>query len=281
MLRQRLLIALLLLVPGVLSIFVGGLWYFAVLLLFFLIGAAEYAQMMQKAGHRPAVPLVVAGVLVLAVAQSAPILWPAITAWSAEISGGALVVMLVAASLWHVVDYERGAPASGTDWAVTRGGIVYLGWMSGYFMQLRALPDGLWWTFIVLPSIWLCDTGAYVAGKRWGRHLMAPRLSPKKTWEGFWGGLVWGTVCGALFGFITSFNAGPESSVGWLSGAVIGLVASLAGVLGDLGISMLKRETGIKDTSQLLGAHGGLLDRIDSWLIAGPLAYFVILVFFR
>jgi phosphatidate cytidylyltransferase len=76
-------------------------------------------------------------------------------------------------------------------------------------------------------------------------------------------------------------SAGEGSQVTWLSGAIVGLAASITGVLGDLGISMLKRETGIKDTSNLLGAHGGLLDRIDSWLIAGPVCYFVIVILFN
>ncbi|HLF03164.1 MAG TPA: CDP-archaeol synthase, partial [Anaerolineales bacterium] len=127
----------------------------------------------------------------------------------------------------------------------------------------------------------LADSGAYVAGKRWGRHLLAPRLSPKKTWEGLVGGLLAGALSGVLFGGLGSLVVPPESDVSALSGGIIGLVVAVTGVLGDLGISMMKRQAGIKDTSHLLGAHGGLLDRIDSWIIAGPIAYFVIVVFFH
>ena len=281
MLRQRIAIALLLLVPGFLSMYLGGVWYFGVLMLCFTIASVEYAQMMQQGGHRPAIPLVVVGVVALALAQCAPILWPSLLAWPESLSSWVLMLMLTAVTIWHVLDYERGAPASATDWAISIAGIVYLGWVSGYFMLLRALPDGLFWTFIVLPSIWLSDSGAYITGKRWGKALLAPRLSPHKTWAGFWGGIFSGTVFGALFGLILSFFAGPESPVTWLSGGVGGLMASLAGVLGDLGISMLKRESGLKDTSNLLGPHGGLLDRVDSWLIAGPVCYLLILLLFR
>jgi phosphatidate cytidylyltransferase len=281
MLRQRLLVVVLLLPPGLLSIILGGWWYFAVLMLFFTLAAFEYAQMMQKGGHRPALPLVVGSVVVLALTQCLPLLFPAIEAPPEWLGSGALVLALAMVTLWHSVDYERGAPNAATDWTVSIAGIVYLGWMSGYFMFLRALTDGLYWTLIVLGTIWLADSGAYVFGKRWGKTLMAPRLSPKKTWAGFWGGIASGIAFGALFGWILGISAGAGTQVTWLSGAVVGLTASVTGVLGDLGISMLKRETGIKDTSNLLGAHGGLLDRIDSWLIAGPVCYFVIVILFN
>ncbi|MBM4423527.1 MAG: CDP-archaeol synthase [Chloroflexi bacterium] len=281
MLRQRIIVTLLLLPPGITCIFLGGVWYFAFLLTFFLLAAYEYAQMMQKGGYRPAAPIIVGGVFVLALAHSAPTFWPQLESRAGLIAGGALVALLAAASLWHTIDYELGAPASATDWAITIAGFVYLGWMGGYIMLLRALPDGLSWTMMVFPAIWLSDSGAYVVGKRFGKTQMTRRLSPKKTWEGFVGGLVWGAVFGALFGWFGSFRAGPESSAGFVSGGAVGLVVSVAGVLGDLGISMLKRQIGIKDTSNLLGPHGGLLDRIDSWIIAAPIAYFVIITFFQ
>ena len=131
MLRQRLIVALLMLVPGILCIYLGGFWYFAVLLLFFIPAAYEYTQMMQKTGCRPAGPLIVGGAALLASVQSAPALWPALESRAGLLSGSALVFLLVAATTWHLIDFERGAPASGTDWAITVAGIVYLGWTSG------------------------------------------------------------------------------------------------------------------------------------------------------
>ena len=282
MLRQRLIISLLILPPGLICMYLGGGLYFAVFVVFFAIAAYEYVQMMRVGGLRPALPLVVGGVLALSIAQTLPIFWPASEPRLWLISGGALMALLIVATTWHLVDYERGAaPAAGADWAVTIAGLVYLGWGGGYFIYMRELPDGLWWTFIALPAIWLADSGAYVAGKRWGKHLMTPRLSPKKTWEGLVGGLLTGALSGASFGWLGSLVVPPESYVSALSGAVVGFVVATTGVLGDLGISMLKRQAGIKDTSNLLGAHGGLLDRIDSWIIAGPVAYFVIVLFFQ
>ena len=281
MLRQRLIVALLLLPPGIFCIFLGGGWYFGLLLCFFLPAAYEYAQIMRKGGHRPALPLIVGGTFLLALAQSAPTLWPALEPRAALLSGGTLVILLVAVTTWHLIDFERGAPASGADWAITIAGMVYLGWMGGYFTLVRALPAGLSWTMIILPAIWFSDSGAYTIGSRLGKTRMSPRLSPKKTWEGFVGGIVWGVFFGAIFGALGSVRAGPESAVGFRSGAIIGLFVSLVGTLGDLGISMLKRQVGVKDSSNLLGAHGGLLDRIDSWIVAMPLSYFFIQLFFR
>jgi len=279
-LRQRLLIATLILPPGLLCIWIGGWLFLIVVLIFFLPAAFEYTQMMRKAGHRPALLVVLGGVLTLVLAQSIPVLLVGFQPSAALVTGGALTLMLTLALTWHLVDYERGAATAGTDWAITVAGMVYLGWMAGYAMLIRALPDGRQWMFIVLGCIWLADTGAYVVGKRWGRRPLAPRLSPKKTWEGFVGGLLWAMGFGMLFGAIGSMSAPQGSAVGIGSGAVIGFMMGLAGTLGDLGISMFKRQVGLKDTSNVLGAHGGILDRIDSWIVAMPLAYFAIRLFF-
>lgn len=280
-LRQRLIIALLIVPPGLLCIILGGIFYWLVMLGIVGLAAYEYVDMLQKSGARPARALTIGGALVLALVQSLNIILPNLSGYSTVIIGLTLVLIIVGTLLWHVVDFERGAPNAGTDWAVTIGGIMYMGWLCGYFIPLReTLPDGMAWTLVVLPAIWLSDTGAYVAGRAWGRHPMSPRLSPNKTWEGFVGGLIGGMFFGALFAGLLSLR-NPGGTVNLFSGAVVGFMSALGGVLGDLSISMFKRQVGIKDTSNLLGAHGGLLDRIDSWLIGGPIAYFVILLFFN
>lgn len=279
-LRQRLLITMLILPPGLLCIWVGGWLFLIVIYLFFLTAAYEYVQMMRKAGYRPALLIVLSGVVVLVLAHSIPALIRELQPLAPLLSGGVLMLMLAAAITWHLVDYERGAPSAGTDWAITVAGMVYLGWAAGYGALLRALPDGRLWTFIALGCIWLADTGAYIVGKRWGRHPLAPRLSPKKTWEGFVGGVVWAMGFGALFGAIGSVAAPSGSAIGVGSGSLIGLFMGLMGTIGDLGISMIKRQVGVKDTGNVLGAHGGILDRIDSWIVALPLAYFAVTLFF-
>jgi phosphatidate cytidylyltransferase len=122
----------------------------------------------------------------------------------------------------------------------------------------------------------MADSGAYIIGKRWGRHMLSPRLSPKKTWEGYWGGVAAGTLGGALFAYLWSFLGSP---VRLLEGAGLGLILALLTIFGDLGESMFKRQVGVKDSGTILPGHGGVFDRIDSWLWAAVIAYYIIHIF--
>ena len=201
MLRQRLLVTLVLLPLGMAAIFLGG-WYFTALMAVFLgLAAWEYAQLFRVGGLQPANVLVVGGVLLLLLGRmldgfdSAP--------WI-------LSLLILLSMAWHLVAYERGRDQSGTDLAVTLGGILYLGWIGGYFISLRSLPDGQWWVLMVLPAVWFADSGAYFIGRAWGRHKLSPRLSPKKTWEGYLGGIVSGVILTALFAAIWRLGAGPR-----------------------------------------------------------------------
>lgn len=132
------------------------------------------------------------------------------------------------------------------------------------FIQLRA--SGAEWLLYVLLLVWLADIGAYFAGRRFGRHKLAPRVSPGKSWEGVYGGLV-ATASLALVSSI--WLTSDAGQVAWL--VVTTLLVTLVSVLGDLFESMLKRLRNIKDSSQLLPGHGGILDRIDSLTAAVPL----------
>jgi phosphatidate cytidylyltransferase len=217
-------------------------------------------------------PLVLAGVLLFIAAEQFPALNP---------SGALLALLILAPLTWHLVDYERGTATAGVDFAVTVGGIFYLGGLGRYFVALRSLPDGLWWLVATLTSMWMADTGAYAVGRLVGRHRMAPRLSPKKTWEGYVGSVLGGGLCGGLLSVAWGLGAGPASLLNWQTGAVLGLLVGALGPIGDLGVSMLKRQIGVKDTGSLLAGHGGALDRIDSWLVAVTLGYYYVLLLTR
>jgi len=141
-------------------------------------------------------------------------------------------------------------------------------------ISLRSLPDGKWWFLVVMPSVWIADSGAFFIGRRFGKHTMAPRLSPKKTWEGYFGGIFCGTAGVILLSLVWSI-AFPAITAG--KAAVIGLVMSVVTPLGDLGVSMLKRQFHLKDTGKLLPGHGGALDRIDSWVWGAILGYYLVL----
>lgn len=133
---------------------------------------------------------------------------------------------------------------------------------------------GAWWLLYVMLLVWGADSGAYMFGKLFGKHKLAPKVSPGKTWEGLIGGLVTSALISWLFGRYAPLNVVPATLL------ICSVIAALASVLGDLTESMFKREAGIKDSGHLIPGHGGILDRIDSLTAAVPVfACLMLLVF--
>lgn len=265
MLRDRIAVALLLL-PVVLWVVGLGGWVLALAVALVLgLCAVEHVLIFRRVGQRASMPVVVGGVVALSLTRAAS---------GFDHAPLVLALLCLLAMTWHLVDYERGAPASGTDFALTLGGTLYLGWIGSYLISLRNLPEGEWWFLTALPSVWLADSAAYSVGRRFGRHRLAPRLSPKKTWEGYLAGVAAGAVSGLLLGCLWRLGAGADSTLGAWTGLVTGLALSILAPLGDLGISMIKRQIQVKDSGHLLPGHGGALDRVDSWLWAGVLGYY-------
>jgi phosphatidate cytidylyltransferase len=269
---KRLLVTITLLPVGLVLILLGG-WALALFVaLIALLASREYVQMMRVGGYRPAGVLVMLGCTAVVLAR----------AWDGFASTPLLLSLLVLAAMTsHLVDYERGRDLAGTDFGVSLGGLFYIGFIGAYLISLRNLPEGQWWFLVALPSIWAADSGAYVVGSRFGKHKLSPRLSPKKTWEGYLGGIVAGTLAGALLPLLLGLFAGPDSAVTPVRGLVLGFILAVLTILGDLGESMFKRQVGMKDSGNLLPGHGGAFDRIDSWLWAGVISYYVIFWFFN
>lgn len=134
---------------------------------------------------------------------------------------------------------------------------------------------GAWWLLYVMFLVWGADSGAFMFGKLFGKHKLAPKVSPGKTWEGFFGGL----LTSALLSWLFSVSAPLDIPLGTL--LLCSIVAALASVLGDLTESMFKREAGIKDSGSLIPGHGGILDRIDSLTAAVPVFACLLLLVFR
>lgn len=155
---------------------------------------------------------------------------------------------------------------------------LYVPFMLGYLVLLRYTPDatqGFWTLLLPIFASFSTDVGAYFAGKRFGRHKLAPSISPGKTVEGSIGGIIAGFI-GLLLVAAVANAAVPFR---WLELLAVSLLLSLAAQLGDLTESMLKRYCGVKDSGSFLPGHGGLLDRMDSLLFSVPLTYFLLRIF--
>ncbi len=158
-----------------------------------------------------------------------------------------------------------GEPAELMDRILKRGwGLVYLGGTFCAILIMAAQEHGRVLVLFAVGTVVAADSGAYFAGHLWGKHHMAPRLSPGKTWEGLAGGLVLAAVLGAVLA-----DLGLPDTTAW-AGALLGMVMGLVSVVGDLLESGLKRAAGAKDSGWVLPGHGGLLDRVDGILAAAP-----------
>lgn len=260
-------IVILLLLPLVFWIIAAGGWFFIIAIMLVLgLAASELATLFRKQGFRPAGPLIVSGVAMIALAQ----------VWDdgpRQIIIPALILLVLS---WHLVDYQRGTENSGTDLMVSLGGLLYVGIIGSYMISLRMLPDGEWWFLTILPAVWMADAFAYMFGRRYGKHSMASRLSPKKTWEGYIAGIVGGVLGGALFAALWRISASPESAINPMNGMILGAIVAIVTPLGDLAVSMVKRQFNEKDSGQLLPGHGGVLDRIDTWIWGAAIGYFYV-----
>lgn len=183
---------------------------------------------------------------------------------------------LLAAGGWWLLalGFVLTYPQSAEAWAnvparATLGFVVLISMWVG-FMYLKTQPHSNWLILYLMCVIWGADTGAYFAGKTWGKAKLAPKVSPGKSWAGFWGGLATSMLVAAVFAYLWHNNIQALSSAAIAKLIVVTAITMLASVLGDLSESMLKRQRGIKDSSNLLPGHGGVLDRIDSMAAAVP-----------
>jgi phosphatidate cytidylyltransferase len=198
-----------------------------------------------------------------------------------------IITLVIVVSLVVELAYPQQS-GSLPSWGLTLAGAFYIAWLLSHFILLRSLSmpalhesiftplgmqPGVAWIYYVCAITWLQDTSAYFVGRQFGRHKLAPILSPKKTWEGAAGGMIGailtGIVCVWLLGLpITLFQ-----------GALLGVVGGVVGPLGDLSESLIKRQVGLKDAGTLIPGHGGILDRADSLLFTVPILYYLIRLF--
>ncbi len=167
--------------------------------------------------------------------------------------------------------WVKGYPGSAVFWRtkLMRNLMGFLvlapAWMAAVY--LVSFPRGGALVVVMVLVVAAADIGAYFSGRAWGRHKLAEVVSPKKTWEGFWGGMA---ACSLLGLLLWSQLPNQQAHISLIQVLVVTLVTALASVVGDLTVSMVKREAGVKDSGSLLPGHGGVLDRLDSLCGAAP-----------
>ncbi|MEW6033833.1 MAG: phosphatidate cytidylyltransferase [Chloroflexota bacterium] len=262
MLRQRLITAFVGLAVLILVILFGGMWGWAAFVaLAGVLGAIEFYSM---AGHSGARPLVLLGCLWIALLILSPLsLQSNQTAFLVSSAG------LVASFVWLLArEHKEGALVS---WAITLAGVLYIGWLSRYLVALRGLEDGRDWLLLAMFATFATDSTAYFIGRSWGRHPLAPKVSPAKTIEGAVAGLSGGIAAALLLGYLLDL---PLSA--WQA-LLLGLLVGASAQLGDLTESLFKRSLGAKDSGKLMPGHGGILDRADSILLSGIVVYYYVI----
>lgn len=227
----------------------------------------ELVQALNKSGRRlDAIPQVVFGVGIVASGYlgDGPVRWSALL--------GSIAVIVVWRLLAQMAsDSTRSAIDTVADLATGAFVQIYVPFLASFAVVLVRQEGGQWWVLAFLILVVSVDTGAYVAGLNFGKHPMAPRISPKKTWEGFIGAGIAAVIAGVLLAIFML-------QVDWWVGVILGLLILGTATMGDLTESLIKRDMGVKDMSSWLPGHGGILDRLDSMLPSAPIALAVFLM---
>ena len=232
----------------------------AVVVLAVVVAVREVALAVRQGGITVApIPLMLGGVGMC------------VAAWFYGLEGLALGLLLTffVSTVWRMSLPTEGFVSSAATSAFIA---VYIPFLAGFAVLLTNRPDGAAWTIAWALAVVCNDTGGYIAGVLFGKHPMAPTISPKKSWEGFAGSLLAAAISGAL---MLSLALDGQ----WWQGVLLGVGIALIATLGDLAESMIKRDIGIKDMSDLLPGHGGVMDRMDSLLFSAPVAWMLLTLF--
>jgi len=267
----------------------GDLWLLGAVMVLVLLGQREFYRLIEDKGAHPLVGFGLTAAMALCVVQYIG------TDYQANLLMTATLLVVLVAQLGKAAITEALASISGTFF-----GVFYIGWLLSHAISLRNFHKaavfrygestaasiglspgcGIFLVFFTLFVVIWCDAGAYFGGRAYGKHKLAPAISPGKSVEGavagVVGGLLGAIVCKGIFDW---FWPWLSASLSWYAVGVLALVLSAAGIVGDLIESLLKRDAEVKDTGHLLPGMGGVLDRIDSFLLAFPVMYYAMLLY--
>jgi len=288
-LPARLLTAAILVPAASYVVIVGGLWLLGAVAVLILLGQREFYRLIEDKGAQPLVGFGLTAAMALCIVQYVG------TEYQANLLMTATLLVVLVAQLGKAKITESLASISGTFF-----GVFYVGWLLSHAISLRNFygaatfrygeetaasiglsPEcGIFLMFFTLFTVVWCDAGAYFGGRAYGKRKLAPAISPGKSVEGAVVGVVAGLV-GAIVckGGFDLFWPTLSASLSWYAAGVLALLLSAAGIIGDLIESLLKRDAEVKDAGHLLPGTGGVLDRIDSFLLAIPVMYYAMLFY--
>ena len=306
---RRVVVSFIIAPPFLLGVYAGGVWFllgtalvtFLALREFYALSARPGARLVQPLGFLLAFgvllanggrDLVIGGLGGPRAIPGAELLarWlePDRFAYLARFSVAAAVILPLVALLFE----RRDLRGRLVGWALTLAGTLYVAWLISHFQTLRLVGEpgteaGRGWVLYTLAATWCFDSGAYVVGSRIGRHKFMTWISPKKTWEGAAGGLalcllatvVARTPLPLVGGALSQWLGWAPLPIPWWHVPLLAVAVAGAAQLGDLAESMIKREAGAKDASELIPGHGGMLDRVDSLLFTVVLIYYYAVLF--
>ncbi len=269
--KTRVISAIVMIVLGAVLIYLGGIYFGAVIFLASIVGLFEFYRAFKQKGVKP---VQILGYLYTLLIPAAVFLNPS-NALEVPVNGVnifpaiQLIIMLILLTLM-VVAHNRVSPVDG---AVTLLGAYYIPFLFSFFVLIRNMEDGLALFIIGILGSVAADTFALFAGLLWGKKKLIPAISPKKTVAGSIGSFAGSTVALVIYGLILHYAGLMSQPVSVLHFAILGLLLGGTSQLGDLSASAIKRYCGIKDFGKLIPGHGGILDRFDSMLFNVPLVY--------
>lgn len=250
-------------------IWLGSIWFTLTIGFLATLGILEFAQLIKKQNMRPQTEaMILLSLSLLALIHVSTLKHINFGLNSERILAFFLFITFL---IMLIQELLRGNPEQGLlNAAANLFGTVYIGFMFAYILMVRFMPggDGLFYVLFTFLVTWFNDTAAYFVGINFGKHKLSPRISPQKSIEGSIGGLVGGIIGSVILAFIFSKPA--------LLLIIMGALVTIAGQIGDLIESIIKRNAGVKDSGTFLPGHGGLLDRFDSLLLAAPVVYYTI-----